>query len=109
LLLLLFNLSADSNISPSYQIYIGIGIISVRSTNKQDQVAFLNVYNQYYVSSLKFLTFMFMIRVNHGSHSVVPQLNSTSVQTGQNPRSLWVETEAFYTLALGLEFDDHFF
>lgn len=45
--------------------------------------------------------------VEESAHAVIPELDDAAVETGEDPWSLRVEAEAFYSVTLRLEFRQH--
>lgn len=46
--------------------------------------------------------------VNEGAHAVIPELDHAAVETGEDPWPLAVKAQSFHSIALGLEFRQHF-
>ena len=46
--------------------------------------------------------------VDEGAHAVIPELDHTAVETCEDPWALGVKAQSFHSIALGLEFRQHF-
>ncbi|KAG6408793.1 hypothetical protein SASPL_131816 [Salvia splendens] len=46
--------------------------------------------------------------IDEGAHAVIPELDDAAVKTGEDPWALGVKAQAFHSIALGLEFRQHF-
>lgn len=44
---------------------------------------------------------------DHSADAVVPKLDFSGMQTGNNPRACWMKTDALYPLALCFELYKH--
>ena len=53
-------------------------------------------------------TFVLVEPIDQSTHTIIPELDHTTVQTGEDPWSLRVEGEALNSVTLRLELRQHF-
>ena len=54
-------------------------------------------------------TFVLVEPIDQSTHTIIPELDHTTVQTGEDPWSLRVEGEALHSVTLRLKFRQHNF
>lgn len=51
---------------------------------------------------------MLVEAVDEGAHAIIPKLDDAAVKTGEDPWALGVKAQSFHSIALSLEFRQHF-